>query len=121
MARILIGDDEELMRELLHRLLTGEGRDIEVVAEAGDGRHVVEEWRRSHPDVIVLDQEMPGMTGIEAAEIILGEQPDQAIIILTATPEAPELDRAASLGVRQVLSKTGILSISDAVDRALGR
>jgi two-component system nitrate/nitrite response regulator NarL len=110
MSRILITDDDAGIRKLVRREIET-ASDLEVVAEAATGSEAVQEWRRTHPDVIVLDQQMPGMSGMEAAEIILAEQPDQAIIILTASANADALENAVGLGIRAVVEKTRLTSV----------
>lgn len=67
MIRVLIADDQDLVRGALAALLATE-RDIDVVAEVGRGDEVVDAVREHRVDVALLDIEMPGMTGIEAAE-----------------------------------------------------
>ena len=70
MARALIADDEALMREQLRARLAEVWPDLEVVAEARDGREAVELTAARRPDVVFLDIRMPGKTGIEAAREI---------------------------------------------------
>ncbi|MDN5581545.1 MAG: response regulator transcription factor [Corynebacterium sp.] len=67
MIRVLVADDQDLVRGALAALLATE-RDIDVVAEVGRGDEVVDAVREHRVDVALLDIEMPGMTGIEAAE-----------------------------------------------------
>ncbi|MGP9723093.1 response regulator transcription factor [Corynebacterium sp. AOP40-9SA-29] len=69
MIRVLIADDQDLVRGALAALL-GTERDIDVVAEVGRGDEVVDAVREHRVDVALLDIEMPGMTGIEAAEAL---------------------------------------------------
>ncbi|MFJ2744706.1 response regulator [Streptomyces sp. NPDC087440] len=84
MIRILIVDDQALMRAGFRALLAAED-DIEVVGEACDGREGVELARRHRPDVALVDVQMPVMTGIEATREIAAD-PDLAathVVILT--------------------------------------
>ena len=66
MIKIMLADDQQLVREALAALL-GLEHDIEVVAQVGGGDEVLPAIHRYHPDVVLLDIEMPGATGIEAA------------------------------------------------------
>jgi len=80
---VLIADDHPLVREALHQALDGE-RDIEVVAEAGDGEEAVKLASELKPDVAVMDIVMPKLNGIEATRKIKEIAPNIAILILTA-------------------------------------
>ena len=80
---ILIADDHPLVREALHQALDGE-RDMEVVAEAGDGAEAVKLASELKPDVAVMDIVMPKLNGIEATRKIKEITPQIAILILTA-------------------------------------
>ncbi len=80
--RILVADDHTLVRQGLTRLLQAEG-DIEVVAEASDGKAAVRLARRTHPDVILMDVSMPRMNGVEATKIIHKEMPGTKVIGLS--------------------------------------
>jgi len=80
---ILIADDHPLVREALHQALDSE-RDMEVVAEAGDGEEAVKLASELKPDVAVMDIVMPKFNGIEATRKIKDIAPNIAILILTA-------------------------------------
>jgi DNA-binding LytR/AlgR family response regulator len=69
-ARALIADDEPLLREALKRQLAEVWPELEVVAEARNGREAIEMFDRHHPDVCFLDVHMPGLSGVEAAKHI---------------------------------------------------
>ena len=98
-VRVMIADDDFDMRLLVRATLGGE-LGLDVVAEAEDGPGALEAFRSSQPDVCVLDYRMPGLTGLEAAEQILAEQPAAKVLIFSAylTPEIT--DSAAVLGLR---------------------
>jgi len=66
----LIADDEPLLREVLERLLTQAWPELEIVAQARNGREAVDKFEEYQPDVCFLDVHMPGMTGVEAARHI---------------------------------------------------
>ncbi|MBV8387678.1 MAG: response regulator, partial [Acidimicrobiia bacterium] len=81
---VLIVDDEEDMRALLRSTIEIANQGLHVAGEAADGEDAVKQWRETRPEIVVLDQRMPGATGLEVAEQILAEHPEQAIILLSA-------------------------------------
>lgn len=98
-VRVMIADDNFDMRLLVRATLGGDAR-VDVVAEAEDGEAAVEAFRRSEPDVCVLDYRMPGLTGLEAGSQILAERPETKVLLFSAylTPEITEA--ADQLGMR---------------------
>jgi two-component system, chemotaxis family, chemotaxis protein CheY len=119
LARALIVDDEEDMRLLLRAALES-SRGTEVAAEGADGVEAVRLWREYRPDVVVLDQRMPGLTGLQAAEQILAEDPDQAVILFSAYLTDETRVAAAEIGVRECVSKDDVLTIPELVRRHAG-
>jgi DNA-binding NarL/FixJ family response regulator len=82
MTRVLIADDDDLMRAGLVELLSGEP-EIEVVGEAATGRQAVERARRLGPEVVLMDVRMPDLDGIEATGELARAAPDTKVLILT--------------------------------------
>lgn len=82
MTRVLIADDDNLMRAGLAELLAGE-RDIEIVGQASTGREAVERARRLGPDVVLMDVRMPDLDGIEATREVSRIAPRTKVLILT--------------------------------------
>ncbi len=80
--RVLVADDQSLVRAGFRMLLSGEP-DIEVVAEAEDGREAVENTARFRPSVILMDIRMPELDGLAATRRILASDPAARILILT--------------------------------------
>ena len=80
--RVLVADDQSMVRAGFRMLLAGE-EDIEVVAEANNGREAVDKAARFHPGVILMDIRMPELDGLKATRQILAEDPDARILILT--------------------------------------
>ena len=117
--RVLIVDDEPDMRLLLRSLLLIDQR-FEVAGEAVDGGQGVDRFRELRPDVIILDQRMPVLHGIEVARQILAEAPDQAIVLLTAYVDTELQAEAHALGVRRVLEKQEIMDLGPELLRAVG-
>lgn len=104
MQTILIADDEESLRTLIHTTLESPGLKI---LQAANGDQAVEVARREHPDLILLDWMMPGKTGIEVAEA-LRRDPVTAeidIVMLTGRDEERDRKRVLALGIRAYLIK----------------
>ena len=100
--RILIAEDETIIRMDLRSLLEGAG--FEVCAEAKDGEEAVALARSEQPDLAVLDVKMPRLDGIEAAKRILDERPIP-IVMVTAYGERELVARAVEAGVFGYLVK----------------
>lgn len=105
MIRILLVDDENLLRMALGSLLDLED-DLSVVAQADNGADGVRLATEHDPDVVLLDLEMPGLDGIDTAAAILETRPGQAIILLTRHGRPGVLRRALRAGVRGFLNKS---------------
>jgi DNA-binding NarL/FixJ family response regulator len=101
--RLLIADDHVLFRQSLRSLL--ETHEVEVVGEAKDGREAIDLVARLDPDLVLLDLDMPGMTGIEAIPQILAARPNVKIVVLTASNEDAELFAALQAGAQGYLLK----------------
>ncbi|MDN5587036.1 two component transcriptional regulator, LuxR family [Brevibacterium sandarakinum] len=102
---IVLADDETLLRKALASLLPLEG-DIEVVAEAADGKQAVSTVLAHLPDVLVIDLEMPGSDGLDAVEALRQERSEQAVLMLTRHARPGVLRKALSLGIRGFVSKS---------------
>jgi AmiR/NasT family two-component response regulator len=101
-TRVLIAEDEALIRLDLREMLVEEG--FEVVAEAGDGEQAVELTRQLAPDVVICDVKMPRMDGITAAGQI-GSEGLAAVVMLTAFSQQDLVSRAAEAGAMAYLVK----------------
>src|SRR5690242_7697771 len=97
-VRLLLAEDQVMIREALAALLSFEG-DIEVVAQVGRGDEVLKAAEATKPDVAVLDIEMPGMDGLTAAAELKRRSPDTKIVILTTFGRPGFLRRAMESGV----------------------
>jgi len=103
--RVLVVDDHNVVRAGLSALLSAEKYDIDVVGEAGDGREAIEKTRSLQPDVIMLDLAMPGMGGLEAIPIIIQENPEMRILVLTSYADDDQVVQAISSGALGYLRK----------------
>ncbi len=102
--RVLCVDDHPLVRKGIASILATEA-DVQLVAEAGNGREAVEQFRRHQPDVTLMDLRMPEMNGIEATRAIRAEFPDAKIIALTSYDGDQDIFRALEAGIRGYLLK----------------
>jgi len=115
--RLLLADDQALVRGALAALLALEP-DLEVVAEVGSGDAVVDAVRAHHPDVALLDVEMPGLDGISAAAAVRAEFPDVRVLIVTTFGRPGFLRRALQAGASGfVVKDTPAAELADAVRR----
>lgn len=104
--RVLVVDDDPDVRAGLRTILGSDGQ-VELVGEAVDGRHAVEQVERCAPDVVLLDIRMPRRDGLAAAAEIRRRWPAQRIIVLTTFGETEYVRRAVGLGVNGFLLKAG--------------
>jgi DNA-binding NarL/FixJ family response regulator len=101
--RVLLADDHPVIRGAVRLKLESDG--IEVVGEAGDGREAVDLVRSLHPEVVLLDCNMPRMGGLDAARTILENDSQAKIILLTSDDEPETMSEAARIGARAYLFK----------------
>lgn len=100
--QILIADDETMLRRLLVRRLSGES-DFRVVGEAENGKLAVEQALKLRPDVVIMDLNMPVMSGAQATERISAELPSTRVIILTSLGDLAQMARY--VGASEYLDK----------------
>jgi DNA-binding NarL/FixJ family response regulator len=106
MVRVLVADDEVMVRAGVKAILAA-APDIEVVAEAGDGRQALELARAHRPDVALLDIRMPVLDGLGAAAEFRRAAPDTAVVMLTTFSEDEYITRALDSGASGFLLKSG--------------
>jgi two-component system, NarL family, response regulator DesR len=117
--RVLMAEDQGMVRGALATLLSLEP-DIEVVAQVARGDEVVPAALRERPDIALLDIEMPGASGLEAAESLAAELPECRILILTTFGRPGYLRRAMEGGAAGFLLKDAPASeLAAAIRRAL--
>ena len=117
MIRLLLADDQELIRSALAALLSLE-QDFEVVASVGRGDEVVAAADAHHPDVALLDIEMPGIDGIAVARVLAQEVPECRSLILTTFGRPGYLRRAMESGASGFVVKDAPAEqLADAIRR----
>jgi DNA-binding NarL/FixJ family response regulator len=103
--RVLSVDDHLLLREGVAALLANQS-DLELVAEASNGREAIDQFRRHLPDVTLMDLQMPEMNGVDAMMAICEEFPSARIIVLTTYVGDALVLRALKAGARAYLLKS---------------
>jgi two-component system NarL family response regulator len=102
--RILVADDHPITREGLSLILDNQP-DMEVVAQAGDGREALDLFRRHTPDLAVLDLQMPVMGGAEATGELVREFPASRVVLFTTYDGDEDIHRGMHAGARGYLLK----------------
>jgi DNA-binding NarL/FixJ family response regulator len=97
-------EDNDVFREALELLLDLRS-DVEVVASVDDGRDVVSLCRRHRPDVLLMYYRLPGADGVEVTAALRDACPEVAVVCLTATANARELEALEAAGAAACLSK----------------
>jgi DNA-binding NarL/FixJ family response regulator len=105
--RILSVDDHPILRQGVAALVRGQA-DMSVVAEASNGREAIQQFRAHHPDVTLMDLQMPEMNGLDAMIAIRGEFPEARIIVLTTYAGDVQVLRALKAGARAYLLKNSL-------------
>lgn len=111
----MIVDDDDDMRFLVRAVIERASEGLEVVAEVNNGHAALASWRSQRPDIVVTDQRMPGMTGIELATLLLEEDPDVPIILYSAYLDSDMRALAVEAGVCAVIDKDRYHEIPDAI------
>jgi DNA-binding NarL/FixJ family response regulator len=102
--RVVLADDHAVVRKGIREFLEEEG-DIVVVAEAADGDQAVALVAEHEPDVVVLDIQMPGVSGIEAGRRIKTDHPEVRVLILTAYDDEPYIFALLKAGANGYILK----------------
>ncbi|WP_328606862.1 response regulator transcription factor [Amycolatopsis sp. NBC_00345] len=117
--RLLLADDQELVRQALCALLELED-DFEVVGSVGRGDLVADAALAGRPDVALLDIEMPGLDGLAAAAVLAAQVPDCRVVMLTTFGRAGYLRRAMDAGaVGFVVKDAPAEVLADAIRRVM--
>ena len=105
--RILAIDDHALVREGVAVLVATQA-DMALVGEASDGAEGIQRFRELHPDVTIMDLQMPGMNGLDALIAIRNEFPEARVIVLTTYGGDIQILRALKAGAQAYLLKTSL-------------
>jgi CheY-like chemotaxis protein len=103
--KVMVVDDQADVRFLVRLVLEDAGPEFSVVAEADGLDSLLESIDAADPDVVVMDARMPRIDGFEAAPRILERRPSQAIVLLTGLHDDDVRERAAAVGIAEVVSK----------------
>jgi DNA-binding NarL/FixJ family response regulator len=118
-ARIVVADDHPLFRSALRTLLEG-SEEVEVIAEATDGKETLELSRRLEPDLILMDVIMPKMDGVAATRAIKSELPRTIVLVMTASEDSEHLLSALRAGAGgYVLKSADPEQITEAIHKVL--
>jgi DNA-binding NarL/FixJ family response regulator len=104
MIRVLLADDQALVREGFRALIDRE-EDMSVIGEAGDGAMAVRLALEHHPDVVLMDIRMPGTDGLQATAALLARAPDTKVLILTTFDQDDYVYQALRAGASGFLLK----------------
>lgn len=102
--KILLVDDHTLFRSGI-RLILQRNPEFEIVGEASDGLEGVKRAKQLKPDVVLMDLNMPGLSGLEAMRLIVEDLRETAVLMLTVSEEAEDLTAALKSGARGYLLK----------------
>ena len=102
--RIVVADDHPIFRDGLCRLLALED-DFEVVAQAQDGRQVLDVLQQHEPDILLLDLKMPGLDGLATLQRLQAAKNKTRVIVLTASDDKNEFVQAMKLGTSGIVLK----------------
>ncbi|MGD8523235.1 MAG: response regulator transcription factor [Desulfobacterales bacterium] len=104
MIKVLLADDHSIVRAGLRRIVEESG-DMEVIAEAADGREAIQQAHEQLPDVAVVDISMPGLDGLEVVSQLQNYYPKLPILILTMHEEGQYVVRAIEAGAMGYITK----------------
>ncbi|MEE1295452.1 MAG: response regulator transcription factor [Bifidobacterium sp.] len=116
--KVAIVDDDPIVCTSIGTILTATGT-AQVLWSAHDGASAVREYDRHPPDILLVDVQMPGMDGLEAAARILADDPAARILVLTTFADPDYIRRAIELGARGYLIKQDVASVVPAVEAVM--
>jgi DNA-binding NarL/FixJ family response regulator len=118
-TRFLIVDDSELVRKSLRTVLQA-NPEWEICGEAPDGETGVQMFKELHPNIVILDFQMPGINGIEAARRMSEIAPAVPIVLFTQHASSDLEKHAREAGIRSVVSKTNAFPMVGMIEALLG-
>src|ERR1043166_3148464 len=102
--RVFVADDHAVLRDGLKALVNAQS-DMEIVGEADNGQTTYDKARALLPDIVLMDISMPGLTGVQATELLRRECPEIKILVLTAYKDKGYLDRLLNIGASGFILK----------------
>ena len=117
MIRTLVVDDEPDLRRVLRLAIEQRNEGLTVIGEASAGKDALDQLDVADPTVVVLDQMMPGMDGLETAARILERRPEQLIVLYSAFLDANLQRSAAQIGITACLRKGKPKDLADFVHK----
>jgi CheY-like chemotaxis protein len=102
--RVMIVDDHDAVRAILRALLAAE-RDFDVIAEATNGKEAVELAAACHPDIVIMDLNMPVLDGVSATRQLLRQSPESKVVIFSANREPTSVRKSIDAGAVGYLCK----------------
>ncbi|MEG0485548.1 MAG: response regulator [Oscillospiraceae bacterium] len=122
MIKVLIVDDEALMRKGLRTLINWEAIGCLAIGTAANGREAISEYNKLHHDIVISDIKMPVMDGIELSKYFFEQQLPAKMILLTAYEDFTFAKQAISYGVSEYVNKSGsIEEITAAVEKCVAQ
>jgi len=117
--KIIVIDDDVLVEMSLTTILSSDP-EIEVVAKGHDGSEAISLYQEHHPDIVLMDIQMKNVSGLEAAESILGSDPNAKILLLTTFSDSEYIQKALALGVKGYILKQDFEAIIPSVKAVMG-
>lgn len=118
MLKVLVVDDNPMMRRLLINLLS---EFDPVVHECGDGIGALVAYQKIHPDLVLMDIEMPLQDGLTSTRQILDFDPNAVVVIVTKYRDERIREKARQAGACNLLEKENLLGLSDLIHFTLDR
>jgi DNA-binding NarL/FixJ family response regulator len=103
--KVVIADDHRLILNALSRALEG-AEDFDVVGQTESGAHVLPLVSRTSPDLVLMDIHMPGMSGLQALDLIRERHPKTKVVLISASTDQEDIQRALRRGADGYLVKT---------------
>ena len=116
-ASVLVVEDDSDLSLAIRLTLEFAAPPFRIVGEVLSGEEAVTRWRELRPDVVVLDNRLPGMSGLDTARAILAEHPAQNIVLCTGLVDDAVLAAAADIGIRATVLKTALDSLPEVIRR----
>ena len=117
---VLIVDDDPDMRVLMHAVIASADGDLVVRGEVSSGEEALARVSEVDPEVVILDQAMPGLTGIETAALLRRKRPGQQMVLFTAYLTAGLAADATAAGFARCLKKSDLMLLPEVLRSLTG-